>query len=100
MKKSANANLIVSLYFLMKMLPIIVSGFCIYLGYKMFILGVTGQASISVQTETLGGQLFNAAPGLFFGTGGILNLTLSIIKGMDIGFADKDYIDMDLRNGA
>lgn len=95
---NANANLVVSLYFLMKMLPMIISCICIYLGYNLFILGVTGQASLSVESKTISGQLLNAAPGLFFAIGGIVALIISIMKGVKIGFNNGDGIGMELRN--
>ena len=84
--QNANGNLVIVLYFLMKMLPMVVSGIAIYLGYKLFILGVTGEASISVDTVTVSGQLINAAPGLFFAVGGITGLIVSVIKGVEIDF--------------
>ena len=84
-----NSNLVVTLYFVMKMLPMIISGFCIYLGYKLFVLGVTGEASLSVQSDTVSGQLINAAPGLFFAVGGIVALIVSIVRGVQISF-DND----------
>ena len=77
-------NIAVALYFLFKSAPIAVSGLCIYLGYKLFVLGVSGQASIVVNAKDLGGQLLNAAPGLFFGVGGIVALVAIIIKGVDL----------------
>jgi hypothetical protein len=95
---NANANLIVSLYFIMKMLPMIISGICVYLGYKLFILGVTGQASLSIEAKTVSGQLLNAAPGLFFAIGGIVALIISIVKGVKIGFNNGNGIGMDIRN--
>jgi hypothetical protein len=82
--QQANQNLVIVLYFTIKALPVIVSGIAIYLGYKLFILGVTGAASLSVETGTVGGQLINAAPGLFFSVGGIVALIVSIWKGVKV----------------
>ncbi len=93
----ANSNLVVTLYFAMKILPMIISGICIYLGYKLFILGVTGQASISVQSNTVSGQLLNAAPGLFFAVGGVVALIFSISKGVQIGFNNSDGSGIDIQ---
>ena len=56
----------------------------IYLGYELFVLGVTGQASLSVETHSVKGQLLNAAPGLIFALGGIVALICSIHKGVKI----------------
>ena len=72
------------------MLPILVSGFSIFLGYRLFILGVTGQASISVDTGTIKGQLINAAPGLFFAVGGIVALVVIVATGVDISFTNTN----------
>ena len=62
----------------------LISGFAIYLGYKLFILGVTGEASLSIESDKVTGQLINAAPGLFFALGGISSLIISIWKGVKI----------------
>lgn len=94
----ANSNLVVTLYFFMKMLPMAISGTCIYLGYKLFILGVTGQASLSVQSTTVSGQLLNAAPGLFFAVGGIIALIFSIRKGVQIEFNNGNGAGIGIQN--
>jgi hypothetical protein len=94
----ANPNFVVTLYFGMKMLPMVISLICIYLGYKLFILGVTGQASLSIESKTVSGQLINAAPGLFFAVGGLIALTFSIIKGVKINFNNKNGGNMNIKN--
>lgn len=73
-------------YFLLKITPMMFSGMSIYLGYKLFILGVTGQASISVNSQAVSGQLLNAAPGIFFAVGGMVGLIVSVWKGVKISF--------------
>lgn len=88
--QNVNSNLIIALYFLLKALPMIISGIAIYLGYQLFILGVTGEASISIHSETIGGQLINAAPGLFFAVGGIISLIISIWKGVKVEFSGPE----------
>lgn len=85
-EKGANQNLVFAYYYAFKIVPMIVAGVSIYLGYRLFILGVTGQASISVESKTIGGQLLNAAPGLFFAVGGIVTLIVSVWKGVRIDF--------------
>ena len=85
--KDLNQNLVYSLYYLFKVIPAGISGFSIYLGYKLFILGVTGQASLSIQTDTVSGQLINAAPGLFFALGGIIALIITVWKGVKVNFS-------------
>jgi len=87
----ANANIILGFYLLFKTLPIFISGMSIYLGYKLFILGVTGEASLSVKTDTVSGQLINAAPGLFFAVGGIISLIIVVWKGVKISFGDREF---------
>lgn len=81
---ATNSNLAIALYFLFKTIPYAVSGFSIYLGYKLFILGVTGAASIVIEAHSIGGQLLNAAPGLFFAVGGIAALIAAIVKGISV----------------
>jgi hypothetical protein len=87
-----SSNLLLVLYYSFKALPIAISGFSIYLGYRLFILGVTGEASLSVEAKSVSGQLLNAAPGLFFATGGIVALIASAWKGIDIKFRDDESI--------
>ncbi|MCU7871339.1 MAG: hypothetical protein KZQ91_01205 [Candidatus Thiodiazotropha sp. (ex Lucinoma borealis)] len=94
----ANSNLVITLYFFMKMLPMLISGMCIYLGYNLFILGVTGKASLSIESDTISGQLLNAAPGLFFAIGGVVALIFSIVKGVKINFNNGNGAGMDIRN--
>jgi hypothetical protein len=84
---TANPNLTFILYYLFKIVPMCIGGFAIYLGYNLFILGVTGQASLSIETKTVSGQLLNAAPGLFFAVGGLVAVVASIWKGVDIHYA-------------
>ena len=88
-ENSANPNLMFVLYYLFKIAGPLVAGGSVYLGYKLFILGVTGQASLSVDTQTVKGQLINAAPGLFFAVGGIVALIVSVVKGVEIKYKDR-----------
>lgn len=74
------------LYYVFKILPTLIAGMCIYLGYRLFILGVTGQASLSLESHKVSGQLLNAAPGLFFAVGGVIALIISVCKGVQISF--------------
>ena len=62
----------------------------IYLGYKLFILGVSGQASLSVNSKSISGQLLNAAPGLFFAVGGIVAIVITVWKGVDLSFTEEN----------
>jgi len=79
-----NQRLALILYFGFKISLVLVSGVSIYLGYRLFILGVTGEASISVDARDISGQLLNAAPGLFFAVGGIIALIIIAIKGVEV----------------
>lgn len=64
-----------------KALPVFVGCFTIYLGYRLFILGVSGDASLSLDSKTFSGRLLNASPGLFFALGGICIVIISVWKG-------------------
>ena len=79
-----NQRLALILYFIFKISLVVVSGVSIYLGYKLFILGVSGEASIVVDAKNLNGQLMNAAPGLFFALGGIVALIVIAVKGVEV----------------
>ena len=89
--KAVSGNLLVVLYFTSKFVPMVIAGIAIYLGYKLFVLGVTGQASLVVDAQAgLRGQLINAAPGLFFAVGGVAALITTVWKGTSFTFADED----------
>lgn len=79
-----NQRLALILYFTFKILSIAVSGLSIWLGYKLFVLGVSGEASLKVNAQDVGGQLLNAAPGLFFAIGGIIALIVIVWKGVEV----------------
>src|SRR5206468_2556768 len=83
------AVIVVVLYFLFKLATLAVSAGAIYLGYKLFILGVTGRASLVVNSPGVSGQLLNAAPGLFFAVGGIVALIVIVWKGVKIDTSSK-----------
>ncbi|WP_428034833.1 hypothetical protein [Amphritea sp.] len=88
-----NPNLMFTLYFFAKMIPALISGLSIYLGYKLFILGVTGQASLSIESKEISGQLLNAAPGLFFAIGGIVSLIVISLKGFKLNFDSSSDVE-------
>lgn len=79
-----NNRLLIGLYFFFKTMPAFVSAMAIYLGYRLFVFGVTGEASLSIESEKLGGQLINAAPGLFFAIGGLVSLIISVWRGVNV----------------
>jgi hypothetical protein len=76
-------------YFIFKILPLLICGVSIYLGYRLFILGVSGQASLSINSKTISGQLLNAAPGLFFAVGGLVGISITVAKGLNVSFSDR-----------
>jgi hypothetical protein len=83
-KSPVSPNLAFALHYLFKSIPLLIGGMSIFLGYRLFILGVTGQASLSVTGKGVGFQLLNAAPGLFFALGGIALVWRAIGKGAGI----------------
>jgi hypothetical protein len=44
---------------------------------RLFILGVSGEASLMVDSKTVKAQLINASPGLFFMIGGVIIIILA-----------------------
>ena len=68
-------------YFLFKMLVVGGGILALYLGYELYLAGVGGKASLVVDAKGVGGQLVNAAPGLFFAVGGVVILVTATIKG-------------------
>ena len=79
-----NQRLALILYFAFKILAVLVSGLSIWLGYRLFVLGVSGEASLKVNAQDVSGQLLNAAPGLFFALGGIIALIVIVWKGVEV----------------
>lgn len=77
------------MYYIFKCLPFLVSGLAIWLGFHLFRLGVTGQASLSIDAKDVKGQLINAAPGLFFAIGGFVISIVAIWKGVEVNFAPR-----------
>ena len=92
--QNVNYNLMMAMYYIFKLAAPVVSCVAIYLGYRLFILGVTGQASLSVESKTVSAQLINAAPGLFFAIGGLTTLGISIFKGVAISFSPDKGLDV------
>ncbi len=72
-----------ALYFIFKILTLVIPGYVVFLGYDLFIKGVTGSASLVVENKEISGQLLNAAPGLFFAVTGVICLGIAIWKGID-----------------
>lgn len=91
--RAADNTLLFILYYAFKIIPMLVGAMSIYLGYRLFILGVTGQASLSLNAHSVSGQLINAAPGLFFAVGGTVANVAAVWKGVQISFQkDSPYI--------
>lgn len=79
-----NQRLALVLYFVFKLCLVGASALSIWLGYRLFVLGVSGEASIVVNAQGVGGQLVNATPGLFFAIGGVAALMLVVWKGVEV----------------
>jgi hypothetical protein len=79
-----HARLIICLYFSTKVLLILGGILLIYLGFRLFILGVTGEASLVLEANRVGAQLINATPGTIFAAFGAAILWRSVSKGVDI----------------
>ncbi len=82
--RGPNQRIALVLYFLFKICLVVVSGLSIWLGYRLFVLGVSGEASLSVNAQDVSGKLLNAAPGLFFALGGIVALIVIAWKGVKV----------------
>ena len=82
--KGPNQQLGLILYFIFKISAVIVSGLSIWLGYRLFVLGVTGEASLMIDAQDVSGQLLNAAPGLFFALGGIFALIVIVWRDVEV----------------
>jgi hypothetical protein len=80
---AANPNFALFLNFLLQVFPFAVSALLIYLGYDLYLRGVTGQGSLAPDATTLPDRLINAAPGLLLGAGGFVTLVVTIIKAGD-----------------
>lgn len=81
---NSHTKLALSLYFGFKIALVCASFGSIYLGYKLFVLGVTGKASLVLEAKELSGQLINAAPGLFFAVGGLIALCILAFKDINL----------------
>lgn len=84
-----DSNFILIGYFIFKTIPSLVAGLAIYLGYRLFILGVTGEASLAINSHGIEGQLLNAAPGLFFALGGVWALVMIVRKGVEVNVGNQ-----------
>lgn len=62
-----------------KIIAILVGTFISYLGYLLFLKGVSGNASLIAEHLTFKAQLINAAPGLFFMIGGVTIIVIVIV---------------------
>ncbi len=87
---AVNTNLLLALYFLSKIIPMAISALSIYLGFKLFVMGVNGEASIVVDARRVSTKLLNAAPGLFFSVGGLAALMVAVWKGSSFSFSRQD----------
>jgi len=61
-----------------KLVALIGGIICIYLGYLLFVKGVSGDASLKVEYDKSKIQLLNAAPGIFFALFGMVILSMGV----------------------
>ncbi len=61
-----------------KVLALLLSGFICYLGYRLFLAGVGGTASLMVEHDSFKAQLVNATPGALFMLGGVVLAVLTV----------------------
>ncbi len=66
------------LRFVEKLLALAGGILCVYLGYRLFIKGVSGEASLKVEHDKSKLQLLNSAPGIFFALFGMVLLGLVV----------------------
>ena len=64
--------------------------FLIYLGYRLFILGVSGEASLKAKNGNGNLEFLNAAPGLFFCLFGFALLTMMSFKSIEVSIPGVD----------
>lgn len=90
----------------LRVIALFIGAGCIFLGYDLFIKGVTGVASLVVNSKSLSGQLINAAPGLFFVFGGVVIIIVSLYKkveeyrfGKQEGLSTKNVVPEMYLNG-
>ena len=89
-KNKVNENLVIVHHYVFKTVPVLTGGGAIYPGYRLFILGVTGQASLSVNNKEISGQLLNAALGCFFAIGGIVTVIITVWRGVEMSFDEGE----------
>ncbi len=83
MNNHVNPNRAITFAYVFKTVSVLAGLLAIYLGYDLFIRGVTGQASLSINAKDIKGQLLNASPGLFFALGGIVIIVTAIRRAVD-----------------
>jgi len=84
MNNHINPNQAISWCYVFKTVCVAAGAGSIYLGYDLFIRGVTGAASISINAKSVGGQLLNASPGLFFAIIGAVVIVAAILRPVDV----------------
>lgn len=65
---------------ILRLVALFIAGMSVYLGYDLFVKGVTGEASLVLNASSLSGQLVNAAPGLFFVLSGVAITIVSLYR--------------------
>lgn len=73
-----------------KIIGMIIGFLCCWLGYKLFLAGVGGEAKLSVQKDKIKFQLLNAAPGIFFLIAGAIVIGIGLFQKETIIKIKKD----------
>lgn len=73
-----------------RLLVLVAGVILVYLGYRLFIEGVSGKSSLKAKRGDGGIELLNAAPGLFFCFFGFILLGLMTFKEVQISFPRGD----------
>lgn len=74
-----------------RILIVLAATLCIYLGYLLFIKGVSGQASLKAQVDRSKLQVVNAAPGIFFAIFGAAILCVMVFHVVIVSGPETNY---------
>ena len=84
-------DIILILRFAEKLLALLGALLCVYLGYRLFVKGVSGEASLKAEHNKFKVQLLNAAPGIFFALFGMAILGLSVWRQTNLFVAEPTH---------
>lgn len=84
---SQHAGAVIGKHYSIGYMAIIAFAFCFYLGYDLFVRGVSGDASLVADAKGFGLQLLNASPGLFFLLFGAIGLGVTVWRLGEVHFS-------------